>query len=140
MLRPMQHDPFQYFRDREGAESYRAAVLVQGATGALRIREDLLRVCLAWAGSCAVFCAPISKLPDTATEQQAWLWLWEGCSVDIEQESTAGPLLDALGMQYEDARRLMRIAISARIVYPDSTVHSEVQQIAQRALSALVPL
>lgn len=131
-------DPLIYFRAKEATRQHLAAALIEGSKdGKAQIDAVLLRLSIAWTVSGAHWTKP-ATMPELPTEQSAWLWLWEGCSVDIEDEEDLSPLLDATGMLFEDARRLLRVLKHNRMIYPDGTVVHCLTSLADRIFNTLL--
>ena len=107
------------FRSRESAFRANAVALLRDPAA--------LRVALAWRVTPVAWSFPSTTCPDS--EAAIWQWLWEG--VDVDETTIA----QAAAVAPEDARHFLRIAILNRLIYPDGTIASIVDEIGNRALA-----
>lgn len=107
------------FRAREMALRANAVALLRSPA--------VLRVALAWRVTPIACELPASPCP--AGESAIWRWIWEG--VDVDEDAIAA----AAGVAPEDARHFLRALILNRLIYPDGSVATIVDEVGNRALA-----
>lgn len=132
-------DPLHYFRSLESDRArYAGALISETRSGRAELRADLWRVCCAWGASGATFAVPdVCTMPAT-TEQDAWLWLWGGCSIDIDSESDMYTLMQATGLGFESVRKWLRVAVHNRLIYPDGSAITLIESLADRHMGDII--
>lgn len=116
-------DWLDQFRRREA--DFRGAAVALLRTGAPADNAPL-RLALAWQAVDPTWEPPADPCP--ATESAIWRWIWEGVDVD------EGEIARAAGVAIEDVRHYLPQLIANRLIYPDGTVSSVVQDVANRAV------
>lgn len=123
-------DRFAHFRAQEHRYRAGAVMLLERREGDAKILAAPLRLALAWRSVEVSWEVPESDCPES--ERAVWEWLWSNVTVDYLR------LAQASGQTVEDVEHWIPQLIASRLLYPDGSIASIVDQIAEGVINGAV--